>query len=380
MHNAKTIETYMVCAHDYKDEIFERGLVNVIKKDFELRNIVGDESIKPIWSGLKVTGLCNFACEHCWARLAKEKRTYKEIIAAVDKLHEIGVLHITVSGGEPFLRDDIKDILKYIKHKGMHLSVYTNGSLLSKKLIDELETIMDETDVVQISLDGANKDTFYKQRKSMLFEKVLENIGFLGSSCITTRVNMVATYINISEIEAVYKICNKLKVDTFSLSYVYDLNKGKSIYNKECIDKYLEQVTKCIGLSDLYQTKFKPFIPIDYYSVQAQRSIYHDKVKFPSYDLMLYRFINSKGDIYPEVSLEEPELKIGNIFEDDAEVILNKSIEIGNKLIMRDLKNTKCASCSMLENCRGGDMGRSYRIYKTVDCADPYCEVLDNNE
>lgn len=370
----KIITDYMNQNKYFKDEIFENGLVNVIKRDYEKNKSYDYQEIHPIWTGLKVTGKCNFKCSHCWADLHKEERSLEDLKLAVDKFQEIGIKHITISGGEPFLRSDLIELVEYIKTKGFHLSIFTNASLITYTDILKLEEILDDIDVIQVSLDGSTASIFKAQRNTDLFQNVIKNIELLGKSCITIRINMVASIFNVNDVVNVYRLCEKYNVDTFSISYVYDLNKGKNIYADSHVQAFLLEIAKCIVLSRNYKTKFKPFIPLQFYSNGALSEKQQKETDFWNYDLLLYRFINDKGDMYPEVSLEFEALKIGNIYENTSQELLNKSIEIGNKLKVRNLGNTECKFCDKIEICRGGDMGRTYRLLGDINKKDPYCQ------
>lgn len=367
------ILTYIQTLEALPDEKFENYIVNIIRRDYASKKLRCKEQVRPIWAGLKVIGKCNFNCEHCWAVLSNQERSFNEIITAINKMVKMGILHITISGGEPFLRKDIFDILKYIKEKNMHLSIYTNGSLLDWSSIQRLENILDDFDVIQVSLDGSDSKTFYTQRKSYMFDKVVQNLEMLGSSRILTRVNMVATKYNLNQIQEVYTLCENMKINTFSVSYVYNLNKGDFLYNANEINDFLLQVKACIYLANSYQTKFKPFIPTQIYEeVENTRKDSTEKI-FWDYYSFLYRFTNANGDMYPEVSLELEELKIGNIYDDSVEQLLENSYEIGNKLKVRDLTHTKCEKCSWLNECRGGDLARTYKAFGSINQADPFC-------
>ena len=185
---------------------------------------------------------------------------------------------------------------------------------------------------------------------------------------------MVASIFDVNDVVNVYSLCEKYNVDTFSISYVYDLNKGEKIYDDSHVQAFVLEIAKCIVLSRNYKTKFKPFIPLQFYSNGALSEKQQKETDFWNYDLLLYRFTNDKGDMYPEVSLEFDALKIGNIYENTSQELLNKSIEIGNKLKVRNLVNTECKFCDKIEICRGGDMGRTYRLLGDINKKDPYCQ------
>ena len=72
-----------------------------------------------------------------------------------------------------------------------------------------MEKILDDTDVIQVSLDGSTASIFKAQRNTDLFQRVIKNIELLGKSCITIRINMVASIFNVNDVVNVYSLCEK---------------------------------------------------------------------------------------------------------------------------------------------------------------------------
>ena len=70
----------------------------------------------------------------------------------VDHLKKLGVVFVTLNGGEPLLNKKSVDLVRYIKEQGMTPMMNTNGFVLSKKVIEELN----EAGLygMQISCDG----------------------------------------------------------------------------------------------------------------------------------------------------------------------------------------------------------------------------------
>jgi radical SAM protein with 4Fe4S-binding SPASM domain len=87
----------------------------------------------PLEAMLEVTARCNASCPYCYLRhetFGKELDT-KDILLAIDRLDDAGVMFLGISGGEPFLRADILDILHHITRKKFFKStVITNGTLM----------------------------------------------------------------------------------------------------------------------------------------------------------------------------------------------------------------------------------------------------------
>ena len=98
----------------------------------------------------EITSRCNLACRHCLSAELRGDRddglnsdttspdalrdlTYEECISFVDQVADFGVFQLNLGGGEPFLRDDLLDVLRYAHSRGIVTCVSTNGSLLCSR-------------------------------------------------------------------------------------------------------------------------------------------------------------------------------------------------------------------------------------------------------
>ena len=98
----------------------------------------------PLSGSLEVTFRCNLRCAHCYLGdnrsgvPGEQELTKEEIFAILDQVTEAGTLWFLLTGGEPFIRPDFMDIYRYAAHKGLLVTIFTNGTLLTPQLADEL--------------------------------------------------------------------------------------------------------------------------------------------------------------------------------------------------------------------------------------------------
>lgn len=368
------IEEFLFSKKKFEDRNIEKIFIDTYINDL-FKQKSKDIGCNPIWVGLKLTSECNMNCVHCWVDEKRKKPSMEEIENALNKFLDLEILHVTLSGGEPFLRMDILEIIKKVKEKGFLLEIFSNGSILDEELVSKIGNIIDKkTDTIQISLDASNKTIFEKQRNSKLFKKIVNNIKLLKKEEIIVRVNFTATAINMSEILNTYKLCEELGVDTFSVSYVFDSKRAKNLYKNLNLKMFIKEIHNCIEKNKNFKTNFRLFIPVEFYANKANYEK-QDKLKLKqiNYENILFWSIQSNGDIYPNVTLEYPKLKIGNIYSDSVKDLELKHKEIGEKVLKRNLESTKCEFCSEYKKCMGGDFARSYRSYRNFDNPDSNC-------
>lgn len=136
---------------------------------------------------LELTARCNLRCRMCWwwgesgiapelARegnpLLKEELTTQEIFDVVDQLAPQKPL-IHISGGEPFIRDDMIDIIEYISRKDMSVSTNSNGTLLSEDRLERIARMKNLT--INFSIDGP-REVHDKIRGNGVFDKTTSTL------------------------------------------------------------------------------------------------------------------------------------------------------------------------------------------------------------
>ena len=100
----------------------------------------------PTFAAIEVTNRCNAGCDYCFI---DKKSTHHELSTLqlhqiIDKLNDENIINVTITGGEPFLRDDISEILEYLFSKDFfYISIYSNGTLLKREHFTLLEKYRD---------------------------------------------------------------------------------------------------------------------------------------------------------------------------------------------------------------------------------------------
>ncbi len=92
------------------------------------------------WS---VTGKCNYRCKHCYMSAPDAKLgelDHKTTMSIAQQLIDCGVREVSFTGGEPLVRNDFMDIVDALIAGGIRITtIYSNGKLVTHKLLDELE-------------------------------------------------------------------------------------------------------------------------------------------------------------------------------------------------------------------------------------------------
>jgi len=121
----------------------------------------------PLHGIIEVTHRCPLKCAHCYNNLPTNDReaqhnelTFEEHCNILDKINEAGCLWLLYTGGEIFVRKDFLDIYTYAKQKGLLITLFTNGTLITPKVADYLSEWPPYS--IEISLYGRTKETYEK--------------------------------------------------------------------------------------------------------------------------------------------------------------------------------------------------------------------------
>jgi len=129
---------------------------------------IGQASIvnrTPIRAAIEVTHRCNNNCVHCYNNLSLEDKearrkelTYEEHCRILDDITDLGCLWSLFTGGEIFARKDFLDIYTHAKQKGMLITLFTNGTLITPDIADYL--VQYRPFSIEITLYGRTQQTY----------------------------------------------------------------------------------------------------------------------------------------------------------------------------------------------------------------------------
>ena len=146
---------------------------------------------------IELTSRCNERCVHCYIPhdLKLFDITDEMYYSTLEQLSKMGVLSVTLSGGEPMCHPHFKDFLRAAKKYDFYVNILSNLTLLNDEIIAEMKA--GNVSSVQVSLYSMNpehhdaitavKGSFEKTKNAIL--KLIENDIPLHVSCPTMKGN-----------------------------------------------------------------------------------------------------------------------------------------------------------------------------------------------
>ncbi|HMK66280.1 MAG TPA: radical SAM protein, partial [Thermodesulfobacteriota bacterium] len=174
-----------------------------------------------------LTERCNLRCRHCYQEgRSFQELSLSEILGTIEEVAEMITAwsdsyglsfspSFTVTGGEPFLRADLFDILEAMKQKGFELFLLSNGVLIDRDKADRLSQL--GVKGVQVSLEGP-KEIHETIRGAGSFSASLEGIGHLVATGIPVTVNMTLSKLNGESVFPMIKLAKNLGVQRLGFS------------------------------------------------------------------------------------------------------------------------------------------------------------------
>lgn len=181
----------------------------------------------PLSGSFELTSRCNLDCKMCYihkrandAKVLADEKTTEEWIAIAKDFCKAGTLLLLLTGGEPLLRPDFKEIYSACRHMGLMVSVNTNGTLIDEDMVEFFKK--DPPMRVNITLYGASAETYGALCGDPLaYEKVKRAILALKDAGIMVKVNFSVTPYNWKDAEAVYAFTKEHKLALQATSYMF---------------------------------------------------------------------------------------------------------------------------------------------------------------
>lgn len=181
----------------------------------------------PLNGTFEVTPLCNMNCRMCYVRMDREQqesiaplRTAEEWLELGRTAKERGMTYLLLTGGEPFLRRDFRQIMQGLHRMGFVLSINSNGTMIDEKTVEWLK----ETPPIRINITlyGASDETYGRLcRNPQGFTQVTKAIRLLKEAGILVKLNCSVTPYNAEDLEQIFAFAEKEELVVQATSYMF---------------------------------------------------------------------------------------------------------------------------------------------------------------
>ncbi|MBF0207966.1 MAG: radical SAM protein [Oligoflexia bacterium] len=182
---------------------------------------------RPLYAQLMITDNCNLSCKMCGqaalrgSRSAELNRGYnrlaeltlEELEVVATNLRKVGSPLLVITGGEPFLRKDLEDIVRIFRKQGIQVRIQSNGQLINEDRIDALLSLgVSEYSISLDTLDFDKQDQINGRTGSGL--QAIKALAILSRvlprRANFTLVNTVVSPLNLHDLLALIKFVTRI--------------------------------------------------------------------------------------------------------------------------------------------------------------------------
>jgi radical SAM protein with 4Fe4S-binding SPASM domain len=325
-----------------------------------------------------ITYACNYRCSICFTDsgdFGSNELTASEALAVADKIGAAGVGDVLISGGEPFMRKDLGDILARLARLGVTARIASNGSLLDRAV---LERLRDETMVksFQVSLDTLDPELYTRLHACPpgRLPGVIANTRLIHELGFHATVSVRLTPETLAGIPALLDLAAREGWPTVTVHLPLHTRRVRGAYPQDA------------DLLALLDPAFRHFagLPrpwlIETYVPWAE---YHPAIRRWSKSLKIINrgcragrdrlTINPDGRLSPCVCMDRPEATVGRALEDDLVAVFRDSP------VCRLLRNPRdhglCRDCPNIDSCGGGCRAAALALTGRLDGDDLSCPI-----
>jgi len=311
---------------------------------------------------LNVTERCNLRCLHCyWEEYGRNPEpdldTIDRILGEFKKLcrsyHEDGCHVLTLGGGEPTVRPDLEEVVALGVKRGFKVRLVTNGVFVDDERARALA--LSGVKAVQVSLDGAHKETHERVRGRGTWDRALRGIrSFKRAHTLVVLSYVLLPGINVDEAPAFLDLVRQLGVA--GAKFARPLFEGQARANRLAVDgAYWDVFQRILGHAQLIRYRrlllfFDPLahnLPLD--AARQTRGVWGlatDLCQCNNTELV--EINGGTGDVY----YCRVRTVLGNIWRENlTDLWHNHPLLTG---IRRKVPVGACSGCQAWAGCRGG--------------------------
>lgn len=183
-------------------------------------------------ASFELTARCNLQCKMCYVSQQandKQART-KELTAGQwicigEEAREAGLLFVTFTGGEVFLREDFKEIYEEFMKLGFIITVYTNGTMITPEIVSWLAKLPPYK--ISITMYGASRETYQRVTGNPEgFDRTVRAIDSLLAQGIRTDIKTTVIRENMHEYDQLLEFAMQRKLILGIVNYVSPRREG----------------------------------------------------------------------------------------------------------------------------------------------------------
>lgn len=351
----------------------------------------------PLLVGLNLVNRCNQRCCYC-SRLddftpsagapgvgapsagAGPSLEWPDYRRLVDHMAEARVMEVYLTGGEPLLRRDlVLRLVRRLADTPIAFKVLSNGTLLWPAVVDALAPHMPAgRSALQVSLDAADRRAYRQMTGTDLFDRVLANLRHARGAGISTRINMVVTDRNVSQMAEMLTLAAELEVEAISFSPVF-LCRGGPV-GQPPVSRVESEWCRALGVLEalgeraprIHKHPFPVSCGLDLFEHGGEPPVFECPMAVTACE------VTPQGDVVPCPYLDGERWTAGNVRDEPLDVIWRRGrrwqpLRARHFDPASALGDSRCGTCRHAARCAGACMAQAYELTGSFSIGDPRC-------
>ncbi len=313
-----------------------------------------------------LTQRCNLHCIGCYSLDCQRNRLsdpdLQNVKRTMDQLAKNGCKMVVLSGGEPFLREDLGEIVRYAREVAgiSMIQIISNGTRITPEALEQVKPYISG---IAVSIDGYSHEQPTFIRDKGIFDSVIDAVVLCRDMGIQTSLLPTVHSKNYDRMKDYVKLSKELQVEiSFSLLTCSPMDQVLSPWlpTEEQLRTIAVELLE-IGADGNVSVNDMPIGD----GLDARKSC-EAGCKIVS--------VAADGTVYPCHMLHDPELSMGNVFETDLAEIMDGPLAQHCRSLHVD-QFEGCKDCKHRYLCGGGCRARSYYVHKNLVSRDFYCPM-----
>lgn len=369
---------------------------------------VNDRPFMVIW---ETTNACDLACRHCRAEAIADvvpgTLTTEEGKRLLDQIEQFGKPRpiVILTGGDPFKREDIFDLVAYGTEIGLPMATSPSGTPLLNH--DNLHRLKESgAKAISLSIDGSTPELHDNFRRvDGSFRMTVDGWHAAHEAGLKIQLNTTVTRYNLTDLPNIFRLVQDMGVMTWSVFFLVPTGRGKMedevtpeefedvmnwlydagkllsaktteghhykriVLQRALLDKLGVDPVPVMGLGETYQRLKNHFEQVADFS--NERYVEEDRMRRSPMHINAgngFVFISRHGDVFPSGFMPVP---AGNVKERSLVEIYQES-PLFQDLRSPDKYEGKCGQCEFRYVC-GGSRSRAYAVTGSSLGEEPFC-------
>jgi len=333
---------------------------------------------------------CNLKCRHCWLapkhepspKTAEPVLRVDQFSSIINQAKSLGLTSVKLTGGEPLLHPQIRDILRIVQSEQLQLTIETNGVLCSPDLAEAIQASSKNLSI-SVSLDGATAEVHdWIRGVEGSFEAAINGIQNLVRVGIRPQIIMSVMRKNFNQIHSLIRLAEDLGASSLKFNPVQPTARGDEMHKA----MGTLSIKELVDLGNQVQNRLS--------SSTNLKLLYTQPIAFHA----LGRILGDKGDgcgvcgilsilgVLADGSFSlcgigetVPDLVFGHVDIDNLEdVWIGTSILNELREGLPDSLEGTCRDCLMNAVCQGSCIAQNYYLNNSIWAPNWYCEEAIN--